>query len=401
MIQKKIFFLVTLCLLLFSCDNELTPLGDNSISLFKNTNLYFDMEFKSNPSKLNDSILRLDAGRVIVKKIKLPSYDIQPKVMVNIDLTSNGDPWDKSGSLFVIPKSSGVSLLDFEDGSFDLTKLSTKYPATHLTEYDTVYHPNVELMRFMTPFGVGYFNENEHTKNRKPVYIPEWESKASWSQDITHLLPLLEEEVYIGVYIDTWTKEGYNISVSLDFEESKIPHHEKQALCVLPLVNTVKYGSQQRHYDQFSTNSLKVEFDIDHHCKNAQLFYVTTGHGGHAEGDEFTKEENIISLDGKVIKQFTPWRNDCASFRRFNPSSGVWMEHLMWEDEETEERISSSDLSRSNWCPGSTVEPEIVDLGDLIVGNHILEIAIPDAQPAIDDEHNYWMVSAYLSYELE
>jgi len=39
--------------------------------------------------------------------------------------------------------------------------------------------------------------------------------------------------------------------------------------------------------------------------------------------------------------------------------------------------LASSDLSRSNWCPGSKVEPFEVSLGDLVKGKHSLKISIP------------------------
>jgi hypothetical protein len=38
--------------------------------------------------------------------------------------------------------------------------------------------------------------------------------------------------------------------------------------------------------------------------------------------------------------------------------------------------FSSSDLSRSNWCPGTTTNPVYIPL-DLKPGKHVLKIAIP------------------------
>ena len=63
-----------------------------------------------------------------------------------------------------------------------------------------------------------------------------------------------------------------------------------------------------------------------------------------------------------------------------------------------EERIASSDLSRSNWCPGAAVDPIIVELGDMKAGDHKMRIEI-DASPAEKDKYNHWLVSAYLTYE--
>ena len=391
--------LILMLFLVASCSEKVSEIGDKSITIFDNTNLYFDMSFKDNPLMLDDDILRLDAGRVLLKKIKLPNYQKHVSVTVNTILTSNGDPWDKSGSIFVIPKSD-LNLKDFETGVFDLKSLNEKYPAAVAFKSDSLsYFPNVELMRFMTPFGIGHFSDHERTKKRKPPYIPHWEKEVNWSQDITHLLPLLEDEVYIGVYVDTWTKEGYNLLISLNFDESEIDEHYKNNLTVLSLVNNVKYAADQSFYDGFFKQPLSVNFNIETRVENAKLYVITTGHGGHAKGDEFVKREHRIDFDGKNVKTWIPWRDDCASFRRFNPHSGTWKAKDFMENIESEDMIASSDLSRSNWCPGSQVLPEIIDLNTLEKGEHNLSIAIPEAQEFKNNENNYWMVSAYIVYD--
>ena len=185
-----------------ACQTEIKSIGDVKVEVFNNTNIYFDMAFKEGSRKLNDSIMRLDAGRVILKKVKLPNYNKQVKVVVNATLTSNGDPWDKAGSLFVIPKATTLNVIDFETSVFDLKTFLESYPAVKTID-SLKYQPNVELIRFMTPFGVGHFTNDERVIKRKPPYIPHWENNVKWSQDITQLLPLLDDEVYIGVYIDT------------------------------------------------------------------------------------------------------------------------------------------------------------------------------------------------------
>lgn len=393
-----------ICLLLACCSQpeQLPSLGDKTVEVFAQTNLFFDMALKGKTEPNEAGIIRLDAGRVILKKVVLPEYALQPKVTATLTLTSNGDPWDKSGSLFVLPASSDVDLLDFEKGDFDLQTREDAYPGVMPFSTDSFsYQPPLELIRFMTPFGVGHFNDDKRVASLKPVYIPEWEDKVVWNQDITQLLPVLEGEVYIGAYIDTWTKEGYNLSLELNLEESSIPQHKKKKTSVLSLVNTVKYSGEQLEYDGFAKEPLLLEFELAERVKSAQLFYTTTGHGSAEMGDEFNPRENKVHFDGKEALAFTPWRDDCASFRRFNPSSGVWTKKTVWRGDSIEERIASSDYSRSNWCPGSQVLPEMLDLGSLEKGKHSLKIDIPEAKPRTEEEFNYWMVSAYLVCEHE
>lgn len=104
---------------------------------------------------------------------------------------------------------------------------------------------------------------------------------------------------------------------------------------------------------------------------------------------------------------FIPWRDDCASFRRFNPATGVWLIPRVaayigdkgYTTKEIEEPLASSDLSRSNWCPGSDVMPEEAVIGDLSAGKHSFKVSIPEAQQVDGNKLNHWLVSAYLVWE--
>ena len=137
-------------------------------------------------------------------------------------------------------------------------------------------------------------------------------------------------------------------------------------------------------------------FEIENETEEAYLYYLTTGHGGHEGGDEFVKRVNVISLNNRVVDEFTPWRDDCASLRRFNPHAGVWTETTEWKGEQIEERIASSDYSRSGWCPGDKVSPRIIRLGKLKKGVHELKILVKDAQNTRGSAFNFWNISAYL-----
>ena len=138
--------------------------------------------------------------------------------------------------------------------------------------------------------------------------------------------------------------------------------------------------------------------------------YITTGHGGHSGGDEFRPQKNTLRVDNDTVLELMPWRTDCAAFRRFNPTSGVWLKkrtiaYISDEgkrvEKEIEEPIASSDLSRSNWCPGSDIPPVVVPLPNISAGKHILTISIPDSQPIKENELNHWLVSAYLVWDVE
>ena len=260
----------------------------------------------------------------------------------------------------------------------------------------------------MTPFGVGHYSNNNDSlsSKRRPVYIPKWESNVTWQQDITDLYPLLEGEAYVGIYIDTWTSEGYLVSADIDVKESRLTCDALPKRHVEPLMNTVYYMGQS-YPDIFARRDVSTDFTVPKGAKNIRLKYIVTGHGGHSGGDEFVQKRNIISVDGKEVLNFVPWRDDCASFRRFNPATGVWLIKRLasyigekgYTEKEVEEPLASSDLSRSNWCPGSDVVPEEAIIGTLTPGKHTFTVSIPEAQVVDGNKLNHWLVSAYLVWE--
>ena len=404
-----LFLAIAFIGLMSSCGHKEYPaIGDTHIKVFDKTNVCFQPGKYENFTEADaDGVIRLVNGRVILKKISLPEYQRNASVSLTVTLASNGDRWDKSGSCFVLPKESAVNLLSIAKGE-------KQFPAVDSTKYEKLvgivsgedYKPTIELMRFMTPFGVGFYNDHEIGQKRKPVYIDKWADSVTWMQDITDLYPTLEGEAYVGIYIDTWTEEGYLVSMDLNVKESKIACEAMPERKVMPLLNTVYYIGQS-YPDIFARRDVEVDFEMPKTAKNVRLKYIVTGHGGHSGGDEFVKRQNIISVDGQEVLNFIPWRDDCASFRRFNPGTGVWLIKRLssyigrkgYEEKMVEEPLGSSDLSRSNWCPGSDVVPEEAELGDLQAGKHTLKVSIPKAEPVDGNKLNHWLVSAYLVWE--
>ncbi|MFA8436277.1 MAG: PNGase F N-terminal domain-containing protein [Marinifilaceae bacterium] len=377
-------------------------MGDRHIAIFQDEQINWGHP-ESNDSILpnRDGIIRLTGGRILLKKINVPHFEKSTKVNARLRLVSNGDPWDKSGSLFVLPKESVINLLNIQKQELDFPSFKVGNEDFPGIVQGKDYLPTLELMRFMTPFGVGFYSEDPKIMQRKPVYIPHWEKEVVWEQDITDRLNQLEGEVWVGIWIDVWTREGYKVSLDLTFEESKIPNHKRKIQWTSPLVNTINYFGPMEYPDFFSRNDLTMNFEVPKNVENLRLKYIVSGHGGHSGGDEFVKNENVISIDGREVYRFIPWRDDCASFRRFNPHSGVWTEKATWKGKEIDERIASSDYSRSNWCPGTDIPPVEIPLEGLTFGQHQLTISIPKAQPIKKNELNHWLVSAYLVGDLK
>ncbi|MGK0252669.1 MAG: hypothetical protein ACI9OE_000113 [Mariniflexile sp.] len=351
---------------------------------------------------IDTEAIRLQDGRLIYKKFTVPNFPKGTDVKIKLSLRSNGDRWDKSGSCFVVTELNKISIIDVSKGVKEFPKASYIYEKFSGVLATENYEPVIELLRFMTPFGVGHYS-NDEGKHRKPVYIPNWEKQVVWEQDISHLKKLITSTFYIGVWVDTWTKEGYEFDLDLIYS-----NRPRKTVKVQSLANTIPYVNGQSLPEFFANVPLEQTFEFPNNAKNVKLYYTTTGHGGHEGGDEFIKIKNSVFLDNKLVLDTIPWRDDCASFRRFNPTSGVWLkkdsasyidfETKTYKVKEIEERIASSDLSRSNWCPGSHVKPFVVDLGSLKAGTHALKISIP-ATKANEEKLNHWLVSSYLTYE--
>jgi len=112
--------------------------------------------------------------------------------------------------------------------------------------------------------------------------------------------------------------------------------------------------------------------------------FTSTGHGGWDNGDEFVPKLNQVFIDDELIFKHVPWRCDCGTYRLSNPASGNF-----------DNGLSSSDLSRSNWCPATLTQPFYIPLTNLKKGKHIIRIAIDQG----DDEgssFNHWSVSGIL-----
>ena len=141
----------------------------------------------------------------------------------------------------------------------------------------------------------------------------------------------------------------------------------------------------QNYGKLFGTDSLTVTFTIAVNATRAKLRYISTGHGGWNGGDEFVPKTNTIIIDGKPAFSYTPWRQDCGCYRNLNPVSGNF-----WNG------LSSSDYSRSGWCPGTATQPVYFDLTPWADGKpHTLTIAIPQGQP-VEGMFSHWSVSGVL-----
>ena len=396
--QSRYFSIEVFCAIIIgaialnSCSNRSSSRNDalaqHRIQAMEDFNIAFLPGANNDSLLLADGWSRTDAGRLVTKAFEVPRFQHAPEITITLSLKSKGDPWDKSGAV----------LLLHDEWAQYIEQDSSAWPGIEPNATDG-FTPALELLRFITPFGVGHYSDTERSDEYRPVYIPKWEQQVSWQNDISHLWSAMEDSITLAVYIDTWSAEGHELDLNLTFKGQPVQVPPLPQFQHLTLVNTTKFHANHSSFDGFATHPLNLNFHLSESTENAVLHYIPTGHGGHSEGDEFVPCRHIISLNNDTIAQFTPWRDDCASFRRFNPSSGVWTERTYWRGDSIDERIASSDYSRSGWCPGSDVPAMKFNLGKLEAGPHQLTIDVPDAQHYTDATMNFWNVAAYLTWQ--
>lgn len=329
-----------------------------TLSVFKDEIINF-----SDASKSNDSILRFANGTVILRKIKIPAIAKGSQVFIDVTEQSNGDAYDRTGSVFIIPMDKKRSFLD---GLQNGVKSLPVYENGNGKQYQGIistddYSPIIELMRFFTPFGIKQYNTIQ-LKDKT------WEERVNYRQDISELTAAIDnKEIYIGTFIGNYDKGGHKVSVNITIhpEENGVA----KASNVIPIFNStnVMEMAGQEYGTLFNSDKgLVVTFTLAKDLKNSKLRYITTGHGGWENGDEFVPKKNTLFLDEKEVFHFTPWREDCGSYRLYNPASGNFPNGL-----------SSSDYSRSNWCPGMVTNPVYIELGDMKAGTHSIQVKIP------------------------
>ncbi|MGM9804182.1 MAG: PNGase F N-terminal domain-containing protein [Muribaculaceae bacterium] len=332
------------------------------------------------PEKIDANVTyRVGGGSIILKKITLPKSSDRD-VFVELTQYSKGDAYDRTGSVFIIPVEKEKSFLDMIKDLKSVPGFTANngifYPGLVSTP---TYDVPLELMRFFTGFGVRQFNYNV-------VPGQKWVESVLYKMNVTNLASQLEGEVIVGAYIGNWDSNGHSITLNMKYypgdEDVKAFKHAK------PLFNTVNYLEQAgQEYPVFlEKDVLKVKFTLAEDAPNAHLVYLTTGHGGWGGGDEFNRKVNTLMLDGEKVVSFIPWRDDCATYRNNNPCSGNFPNGE-----------SSSDLSRSNWCPGTVTNPNYIPLGDLKAGEHEITVQIPQGARE-GGSMSYWCLSGTLVY---
>jgi len=261
-----------------------------TIKLFEDDLVNFSDSIIEKPN-----LMRFAKGTVLVTKVKIPALKPTDQLFINLTEQSNGDAYDRTGSVFLIPHYHEISFMDALEQGVGVLPIYQNQDSTEKFQgviATNNYTPPIELMRFFTPFGVKGFNHIE-------VLDYKWQDKAYYRQDITEFQPLLSNsEWYIGVYIGNYDKGGHKISADITIHPDGNDVASKTTT-MMPIFNTTNLMemARQNYPIMFaSKDGLKVTFTATTDIKNARLRYITTGHGGWENGDEFNPKLNTIAI---------------------------------------------------------------------------------------------------------
>ena len=272
-----------------------------------------------------------DHGRMVEKLVILPEFEGPVRVYANLliepvpkDELSVHDKWDRAGNV--------------------------RLSRTGL--------PDLELVKFVTAYG----GRTEHRV------------------DVSHMISWLAGPTTFRAFIDTWVDPAWQVTLSLEFEFDS-------AFVAPTWVRSLVFEPSYSFEAQADTG-LDAHIQVPAGLDRVELQYLVSGHCTDGRGaDEFVPKDNVISVDGRVVYRYRPWRDDCRDVRALNPYTKKWSDGT-W----------SSDFSRSGWCPGDVVEPLELDLTDhLGSGAHTVNFTIENVRPKdADGHHGYWRISARL-----
>lgn len=182
--------------------------------------------------------------------------------------------------------------------------------------------------------------------------------------DITDLANARPGEWELIVHISTWSDGAGQVSGSnggwdIDAFLQTLPGAPpRPILDVVPL-----FDGQLTHEHP----GIGVSWTTDEAVRSARVEVRTTGHGGASDpsvtcigpAEEFCRRWHSGRLDGQLVFQEQPWRDDCATLCTRRPLPGGGDQQYCAENPCG--AIRSVEAPRANWCPGAVTPPIVLE----------------------------------------
>lgn len=287
-----------------------------------------------------------DAQRLVITLI------VEPVILKQDGKLRPGDPWNRLGSVSVVTSNNPSALKSSAAAS--PSKGRSKSPAKPSSTQPAAV-TEVELMRFITGFG----------------------GPGTFTADVTALAPLLDGKTTLRVFISTYSKPAWKVTLILNYTAQGAGY--RRPVWTKPLFNEEAITAQK--------NKVQAVVQIPEGLARARVWITSTGHASDgAGGDEFISRTHVLRIDGLEVARWRPWAEQGGSLRAHSPASG----RATLDGRE----LWSSDLDRSGWHPGLIVEPLRVPVPELTPGRHTIELEILNIRPKDQKGHGYWRTHA-------
>jgi hypothetical protein len=265
-----------------------------------------------------------EARRIVAKLV------VEPVIRREGDILRPADPWTRLGSVSIVR---------------GLTPTKTDQSP-----------PEIELMRFVTGFG----------------------GPGTFEQDVTAMAPLLAGQTTFRIFISTYKKPAWTVTLSLDYLAGDAGY--RRPVYAQPLFNNPSVIAGQ--------NKLQATIEVPSGLARPRIHVLSTGHATDGTGgDEFISRAHILRVDGNEVARWKPWAEDVTSLRSLNPMSG--------RDIIDGRELWSCDLDRSGWRPNEIVVPLRIPVPELSPGKHLVELEIVGIRPKdASGNFGYWRTSA-------
>jgi hypothetical protein len=187
----------------------------------------------------------------------------------------------------------------------------------------------VQILRYITPYGVG----------------------CDHQVDVTDYLSLLQGDIELRMFIDTWGTGGWQITLDIDFEQGPIEYRYS-------IVDEI----WDRAYDLGNPNNLQpvdtVNYGFAPNVEKATLRISNTGHGwgenNSQNAAEFYDATHFIDIDTQETFVQHLWYDCDPNPDGCMPQAGTWR------------------FNRAGWCPGMVSPPDSYDITSFIPQDTIM-----------------------------
>lgn len=171
-------------------------------------------------------------------------------------------------------------------------------------------------------------------------YANDW---CDWTLDVSAYRELLQGEVTLKSYIETWSN-GWEITVDFEFIEG-VPDYAYARVENLWVDYFLIYGDTIF----YSINLEELDVNVPENAEQTIVRIVNTGHGqgNTLNAAEFSHMTHYLWVDGVDEFEQDHWKSDC-DVNPCSPQAGTWQ------------------FARAGWCPGEEVTPWDRDITDLV-----------------------------------